>query len=97
MTRIYIAGAMSGLPDLNYPAFHAAAKSLRDLGYAVENPAENPVPPCESWEAYMRMAIAQLVKCDEIHMLRGWSKSRGAKIEHQLAIDLGMLVSGAPA
>ena len=97
MTRIYIAGAMSGLPELNYPAFHAAAKALRDLGYAVENPAENPVPPCESWEAYMRMALAQLVRCDEIHMLRGWSKSRGAKIEHQLAIDLGMLVSGAPA
>lgn len=97
MTRIYIAGPCTGLPELNYPAFHAAAKGLRDLGYAVENPAENPVPPCESWEAYMRMALAQLVRCDEIHMLRGWSKSRGAKIEHQLAIDLGMLVSGAPA
>ena len=97
MTRIYIAGAMSGLPELNYPAFHAAAKSLRDLGYAVENPAENPVPPCGSWEAYMRMALAQLVRCDEIHMLRGWSKSRGARLENQLAKELGLLISGANA
>lgn len=97
MTKIYIAGAMSDMPDLNYPAFHAATKALRDLGYVVENPAENPAPACGSWEAYMRMAIAQLVTCDEIHMLRGWSKSRGAKIERQLAMDLGLLVSGAPA
>ena len=97
VTRIYVAGPMSGLPDLNYPAFHAAASYLRGLGYAVENPAENPAPPCGSWEAYMRMAIAQLVKCDEVHMLRGWSQSRGAKIEHELARTLGLVVSGAPA
>ena len=97
MTRIYIAGPCTGLPELNYPAFHAAAKGLRDLGYAVENPAENLVPPCGSWEAYMRMALAQLVRCDEIHMLRGWSKSKGANLERWVATQLGMLVSGAPA
>ena len=31
MTRIYIAGPMSGLPDLNYPAFNAMAERLRAL------------------------------------------------------------------
>ncbi|PZQ77956.1 MAG: hypothetical protein DI563_02010 [Variovorax paradoxus] len=97
MTRVYIAGPMTGMPDLNYPEFHSVAGYLRELGYQVENPAENPEPPCGSWEAYMRMAIAQLVKCDEVHMLRGWSRSRGAKIEHELARTLGLVVSGAPA
>lgn len=97
---IYISGPMTGLPDFGYPEFRRVAEGLRALGYVVLNPAENEKPDVseqELWSAYMRMAIAQLVKCDEIHMLRGWSKSRGAKIEHQLAIDLGMLVSGAPA
>lgn len=94
---IYVAGPMSGLPDLNYPAFHAVAHDLRALGYRVENPAENPVPACGSWEGYMRLAIAQLVTCDEIHMLRGWSQSRGARLEHAIARDLGMVVSGASA
>lgn len=88
---------MTGMQDLNYPAFNRVAKDLRALGYTVENPAENPAPACGTWEAYMRMAIAQLVRCDEIHMLRGWSQSRGAKIERRLAEDLGLIVSGAPA
>ena len=49
MTRIYLAGPMSGLPELNYPAFHAKAAELRAAGHHVENPAENPAPPCGSW------------------------------------------------
>ena len=88
--RIYIAGPMSGLPDLNYPAFNAMAERLRAHGHHVENPAENPPPKCESWLGYMRMAVAQLATCDAVVMLPGWSKSKGACIEHQLAVGLGL-------
>ena len=97
MTRVYIAGPMSGLAELNYPEFNKVAADLRALGYHVENPAENPMPACGSWEAYMRLAIAQLVTCDEIHMLRGWFRSRGARMEHGIAKQLGLIVSGAAA
>jgi hypothetical protein len=97
MSRVYVAGPMSGIADLNYPEFNRAAAQLRGLGYHVENPAENPEPPCKSWEGYMRMAIAQLVTCEEIHMLRGWSQSKGAKIEWEIAGHLSLIVSGAAA
>lgn len=40
MTRLYIAGPMSGLPQFNFPAFHAAAIALRAAGYAIISPAE---------------------------------------------------------
>lgn len=90
--RLYIAGPMSGLPDANYPAFHAAAQKLRALGYQVENPAENPGPPCGSWLAYMRMAIPQVARSDALVMLPGWKQSRGAKVEHELARRLGLQV-----
>lgn len=92
--RIYIAGPMSGLPALNYPAFHAMAVDLRAQGYHVENPAENPEPPCGSWQAYMRMAIQQLSTCDAVYLLPDWEQSKGARIERQLAADLGLEILG---
>ena len=90
--RIYIAGPMTGLPDFNYPAFNATAAALRFIGHHVENPAENPDPACKSWAGYMRMALAQLVTCDSITLLPGWARSRGACIEHFVAMQLGLAV-----
>lgn len=90
--RIYIAGPMSGLPEYNYPAFNSAAEELRRQGHEVENPAENPEPPCKSWAGYMRMAVAQLVRCEVVALLPGWETSKGASVEHRLAHDLGLKV-----
>lgn len=90
--KIYLAGPMSGLPNFNYPAFHAAAARLRAMGHTVLNPAENPTPPCGTWQAYMRMALAQLVQCECIVLLPGWADSKGALIERKLAQVLGMEV-----
>lgn len=90
--RIYLAGPMTGLPELNYPAFNAEAARLRQLGYHVENPAENDAPPSTTWSGYMRLALAQLVTCDTIALLPGWLASRGANIERALAVDLGMKI-----
>lgn len=88
--KIFISGPMSGLPDFNYPAFHAAAARLRGLGYEVHSPAENPAPPCGTWEGYMRLSFAQLLKCEAVVLLPGWSDSRGALEERSMAQTLGM-------
>ena len=92
LKRIYLAGPMSGLPDFNYPAFHAAAAVLRAQGHHVENPAENPAPTCGTWQGYMRMSLRQIAACDCLCMLPGWRASRGARIEHGLALDLDLEV-----
>ncbi len=88
--KVYIAGPMSNMPDLNYPAFNAAAAMLRAAGHEVLNPAENPAPPCGTWLAYMRMAVAQIAQSDRLVMLPGWEKSRGARVEFSLALGLGL-------
>lgn len=96
MKRIYIAGPMTGLPELNFPAFHAAAAALRAQGHHVENPAEINAGPKAQWLDCMRMDIARLVTCDAVYLLPGWEKSRGAKVEHRLAVGLGLQVLHAP-
>ncbi len=91
MPTVYIAGPMSGLPDLNFPAFHAAAAKYRALGHTVINPAEINPDPNAGWEKCMRADIAQMVThCDMVIMLPWWEKSRGAKLEHHIAAALGM-------
>lgn len=39
MTRLYIAGPMTGMPQFNYPAFNQAQTQLLAAGYEVLNPA----------------------------------------------------------
>jgi hypothetical protein len=95
MTRIYIAGPMTGLPEYNYPAFNAEAARLRALGYHVENPAENPGPASKKWELCMRPAIRQMLTCDTVAFLPGWQHSRGANVEIELATHLGLKVVSA--
>jgi nucleoside 2-deoxyribosyltransferase len=86
--RVYIAGPMTGLPDFNYPAFHAEAARLRELGYRVSNPAENQAQV--NWQYYMRAAIRMMLLCDAVALLPNWKQSRGALIEHGIAIALGI-------
>jgi hypothetical protein len=45
-----------------------------------------------TWKQYMKNDLSILLKCDEIHMLPDWKDSKGAKIEHQLALDLGIKI-----
>ena len=88
--RIYLAGPMTGLPEYNYPAFHAEAARLRGLGFHVENPAENQAPACGTWEGYMRIALRQMLKCDAVAFLPGWAESRGALLERYIAQQVGL-------
>jgi hypothetical protein len=94
--RVYISGPMTGLPDLNFPAFNAAAATLRAQGLDVVNPAEINPDGSASWEACMRADIKALCDCDAIALLPGWERSRGAHLELHLAHRLGMQVTFIP-
>jgi hypothetical protein len=73
--KVYIAGPMTNLPDLNFPAFHAMAARLRAAGHEVKNPAEINPDPTAKWHDCMRADIRELVTCDAIAMLPGWKES----------------------
>jgi len=82
---------MSGYPEKNYPAFHAEAKRLRALGYEVSSPAEV-AEVSMGWLDAMRLDIVALVGCDAIATLPGWQDSKGASIEVNLFLGLGLPV-----
>lgn len=94
--RVYIAGPMTGLPDFNYPAFHAAAAELRSQGLHVENPAEHGTVAGAEWSDYLRYDIGRLATCGAIYLLPGWEKSKGAQLEVHIARTLGMSIAHAP-
>jgi len=105
--RIYIAGPMTGHADLNFPAFHAAAAAYRKKGAFVINPAEinsaevqtamsaklTPEQYHAHWVRCTKKDINALMTCDGIVMLPGWQKSRGAKLEHHIARNLGLTIT----
>ena len=88
---VYIAGPMTGLPDLNYPAFNAAEEALTAAGHAVLNPARNgSIVGSNAWQQYMRLSIAQVLQAEAVALLPGWVNSRGATLERRIgkALDL---------
>jgi hypothetical protein len=94
--RVYIAGPMTGLPDLNFPAFNVEAARLRAEGLTVINPAEHGIVEGADWGDYLRHDIAGLVTCERIHLLPGWAKSKGANLEVLSALVLGIEVTRHP-
>ena len=90
--RVYISGPMTGLPQLNFPAFHAAASELRARRYEVVNPAEINPDGALSWAQCMRADIKALCDCEALALLPGWERSKGAHLELHLAHRLDMQI-----
>ncbi|WP_433673818.1 DUF4406 domain-containing protein [Microbacterium gorillae] len=91
--RIYVAGPMTGLPELNYPAFRAAAQELRERGYSVEDPSTNVNPTPGDYHGWLRAGLQQLIRCDAVALLPGWEASGGARLEVNVAATLGLRVA----
>jgi len=98
-SRIYLAGPMRGLPELNHPAFNREAARLRRLGWDVVNPvevgekfgsAEKLAEDDALLERLMRHELALLAECDAVLLLEGWEMSAGARRELQVALDCGL-------
>lgn len=94
--KAYLSGPMSGLPDLNKPAFYRAAAEMRCRAIDVVNPAEHEADAKgQSWSDYLKKDLVLLAQCDMVAVLPGWTKSRGARLEVYVALKLGMKVIDA--
>jgi len=86
--KVYISGSIT--KDGNYYyKFEKAEKVLRLKGFEVVNPTKLPHNHNKEWEAYMVESLKAMLDCDSIYMIKGWTESKGALIEFQLATSLG--------
>jgi len=80
----YLSGPMTGLPDMNWPTFIYAEKYI---GGSIFNPAKphgfliKKPKGAFTWSDFMTEDIYGLLKCKDVIVLPGWSRSSGAKVE----------------
>lgn len=96
---------MRGHHLFNFPAFDAAAASLRAAGHEVVSPAEidraHGFDPSRElthgeYEVFLRRSLKAMLDCEAIALLPGWRDSRGALLEFEVARALGMHVVTIP-
>lgn len=92
ITKLYIAGPMTGYPECNYPTFHLAAESLRKAGFEVVNPAEVHIDERHHYVDLIREDLKVMLDCHGIATLENWWESTGARNEVQVAGMLKMPV-----
>lgn len=94
MRRIYISGPITGVPDYNRRAFQTAEDLIWEAGYTPVNPHK--LPPLADvelpWEDYLKKDLRELLLCDAVVLLEGWSGSRGALLEIQVSRAVGIPV-----
>ena len=88
--KIYVSGKITGR-DFQEALKHFADASvmLREKGYEVINPMELEHNHDQTWENFMQVDLQGMLECDSLYMLSGWAESRGARVEWNLAKDLG--------
>lgn len=93
---IYISGPITGNPDYKKDFERIENWLLENMPMTLDvgcvNPAKLDLGENATWEDYMRRDIKLLMDCDAIFMMKGWRKSRGAKIERKIAKMLKMKI-----
>ena len=90
--RVYISGKITGLDiKVAESLFEQMENQLKDVGHNPINPCKIlPYHPNYTWEEYMLADVKMLFSCDAIVMLDNWHLSKGAKIEHAIAQQMGL-------
>ena len=91
--RVYISGPIAHYEiGERKQAFHAASLRIEMSGRESVNPFDNGVPEDAGWQEHMKADIRMLLSCDGIYMLPEWYRSKGCKLELDVASSCGLKV-----
>ncbi len=78
---IYLAGPMRGVENGNKDLFLKTAKTLRDRGFSVWNPAEQNDSSMTFANCIKNDLLAVIDECESVFVLPGWRESLGTNAE----------------
>lgn len=94
--KIYISIPISGHPiEEQKEKAEYIAERLKALGHEPVNPFDTPEAPVEMNEKekyayYIGEDLKRLLTCDAVYLCKGWSGSRGCRLEAQTALIYDM-------
>lgn len=88
---LYCSGPITDTPNFRQ-AFDEASEELRALGWRVYNPAafEDLLGDDREYSECLRLDLFVVMMVQALWMLPGWSRSRGARVEHDVAKVLNL-------
>ncbi|MDR0675737.1 MAG: DUF4406 domain-containing protein [Elusimicrobiota bacterium] len=91
--RLFLSGPITNIDDYR-KRFDQDDNLLTSKGWAVANPTRMGLeifPDTEDgWKDCMKETISIMIKCNGVALMDGWEKSRGSKIEKEIADILGI-------
>lgn len=86
MKRIYISGPITGIdPEVCRSRFATAESNIRAQSFEPVNPLNNGLPETATYDEHIKRDLEMLATCDAVYMLEGWEKSKGCRIEFNVA------------
>lgn len=90
--KVYIAGKITGLDYEEAESYFMFASTvLEKAGHTPINPLDKvSEQEGKSWVEYMCEDMAFVLTADALYMLSNWQDSKGARVEHAVARELGL-------
>lgn len=88
--KVHISGPITNNPHY-ISDFLRAEYWLKKIGNEPLSPVGDEKPEY-TWKDYMRRDIKLLIEADAIYMLKGWRRSKGARLERKIAKGLDLKI-----
>ncbi len=83
--RIYISLPISHYDLEERKQYAKRMEEILSHYYEVVNPFNNGIPDDADWRVHMKKDIKMLLECDAIFLCKDWEKSKGCKLEFDVA------------